>query len=58
MSNPAILSIGTAVPDNYYDQMEICTRLSSAFNSHRAPAVLEQQKWKVAIVLFAIWIGW
>ena len=39
MSHPAILSIGTAVPDTYYDQMEICDRLAPAFNSHRAPAV-------------------
>jgi predicted naringenin-chalcone synthase len=40
MTQPSILGIGTAIPDNHYEQMEICANLSSAFdNSHRAPAV-------------------
>lgn len=41
MTQPAILGIGTAFPKNCYEQMDICTRLSPAFNSHRAPAVFQ-----------------
>jgi predicted naringenin-chalcone synthase len=41
MTHPTILGIGTALPKNCYDQMEICTSLSPGFNSHRAPAVFQ-----------------
>jgi predicted naringenin-chalcone synthase len=39
MIQPAILGIGTAVPENSCNQMEICDSLESAFNNRRAPAV-------------------
>ncbi|HXV98571.1 MAG TPA: hypothetical protein VEC93_09115, partial [Anaerolineae bacterium] len=41
MTHPTILGIGTALPKNCYDQMDICTSLSPGFNSHRAPAVFQ-----------------
>ena len=39
MTHPSILSIGTAVPGNHYNQSYVCDNLMPAFNSHRAPAV-------------------
>ena len=39
MTHPSILSIGTAVPRNHYDQSYICNNLMPALNSRRAPAV-------------------
>jgi len=39
VTEPAILGLGTAVPNNRYDQMKIAHSLAPAFNSHRAPAV-------------------
>ncbi len=39
MTRPSILSIGTAVPRNRYDQAYICDNLMPALNSRRAPAV-------------------
>jgi predicted naringenin-chalcone synthase len=41
MIQPTILGLGTALPKNCYDQMDICTSLSPGFNSHRAPAVFQ-----------------
>src|SRR5688572_13812604 len=41
MTYPTILGLGTALPKNCYDQMELYASLSSGFNSQRAPAVFQ-----------------
>ena len=41
MPYPTMLGIGTALPKNYYDQMELCTSLSPGLHRQRAPAVFQ-----------------
>jgi hypothetical protein len=41
MTYPTILGIGTALPKNCYEQMQVCAGLAPGFHSQRAPAVFQ-----------------